>query len=534
MRKVIFRAVVMILAIIITWCRPALGESPEVVMRVALSVAVPFEFVLEQDAKVFPLLPAGSQDDEKEACSGRESEGGKPYISLSSSKEPFLIKAGNVPREVVLCYPSGGAVSFLGGLRIVPVDHGASAFQIGDRHYPGVLEISCGVSRTGSYEIIAVNLVDLESYTEGVLAGEVYPSWAPEALKAQAVAARTYALRRKTESESRNRVYDVDDTVLSQVYLGKNRVEAFRDAVSETRGEVLVYEGIPIKAHYFASGGGTTEGDEEVWLGGSNEPYLTAREDFDRMSPHYRWKEPFVIKGSDLLGKLGLKSADAGWIEPSIRSGDKILAYRFNAGGRTVNLTREQIRQKLGLQSPRFDIAIRDGEGMEKTLKSRESLSSSTVLIFDGVGKGHGVGLSQWGAQGMATMLARDGAPLYTYVDILSHYYPGAELVDNYNIPKGLIELEGLIELALDKHVESVYEGNVEPAQEDHAEQIYEDDKDHREAVCEDHTEPVEGDHTKPEYEEHTEEPVCDGETELMQEDDIEPVYDYRIQVVPE
>ncbi|NLJ59469.1 MAG: hypothetical protein GX338_00810, partial [Firmicutes bacterium] len=170
----------------------------------------------------------------------------------------------------------------------------------------------------------------------------------------------------------------------------------------------------------------------------------------------------------------------------------------------------------------------------EKTLKSRESLSSSTVLIFDGVGKGHGVGLSQWGAQGMATMLAHDGAPLYTYVDILSHYYPGAELVDNYNIPKGLIELEGLIELALDKHVESVYEGNVEPAQEDHAEHIYEDDKDHREAVCEDHTEPVEGDHTKPEYEEHTEEPVCDGETELMQEDDIEPVYDYRIQVVPE
>ena len=111
MRKVIFRAVVMILAIIITWCRPALGESPEVVMRVALSVAVPFEFVLEQDAKVFPLLPAGPQDEEKEACSGRESEDGKPYINLSSSKRTFHDKAGNVPRELCFATRPGCALS---------------------------------------------------------------------------------------------------------------------------------------------------------------------------------------------------------------------------------------------------------------------------------------------------------------------------------------------------------------------------------------------------------------------------------------
>lgn len=478
MRKAVIRAV-MAFALLVVWCRPSYGENPPAVMRVALSVAPPFEFLLEQDAHAFPLLPVGSVDEEK-ASLGRETDGNQPYISLFSSGKSFMIKAGNIPREVVLCYPSGEEVSFLGGLRIAPKEPGASAFQIGERRYPGELEISCGVSRTGFYEIIAVSHVDLETYTEGVLAGEVYPSWAPEALKAQAVATRTYALRRKSESESR--VYDVDDTVLSQVYVGENRIEAFRDAVRETRGQVLVYEGVPIKAHYFCSGGGTTEGDEEVWLGGSDEPYLTAREDFDSMSPHYRWKAPYVTKGSDFLGKLGLKPIDSGWIEPSIRSGDKILAYRFRAGDQVANLTREQIRQKLGLASPRFHITVRDGTETGKIVESRTELSSSTEVIFDGVGKGHGVGLSQWGAQGMASMLDSDGTPLYTYVDILKHYYPGAELVDNYNIPKERIEPVS------DDSVEPVYQGTTEPVEEDRPEPA------HRERtgpVCEACPEPM-------------------------------------------
>lgn len=479
MHKVIIVAV-MAFVLITIWCRSAYGESPQVVMRVALAVAPPFEFLLEQDAYAFPLLPARIVDEDEEASFGREIAGNLPYISLFSSGKPFLIKAGNIPREVVLCYPSGEEISFLGGLRIVPLEPGSSAFQMGDRRYRGELEISCGVSKAGFYEIMAINLVDLETYTEGVLAGEVYPSWAAEALKAQAVAARTYALRRKSENESR--AYDVDDTILSQVYVGENQIEAFKAAVRETRGEVLVYEGVPIKAHYFCSGGGITEGDEEVWLGGSDEPYLTAREDFDRMSPYYRWREPYAIGSSDLLRKLGLKPVYPAWIEPSIQSGDKILAYRFRAGDRVVNLTREQIRHKLGLESPRFHITVRDGTETGKVVESREELNSSTVVIFDGVGKGHGVGLSQWGAQGMASMSDSNGAPLYTYVDILKHYYPGAELVDNYNIPKERIEPVS------DDRVEPVYESSTESVEEDHGEPVQ---KKRTEPVCEVRLEPM-------------------------------------------
>ncbi len=492
-RAVLWAAIALVLVTVA--CRPVYGEGPQVVMRVALSVSLPIEFLLEQDAYVFPLLSAElaaePAKEEKEAWRGLEVADNQPYISLVPSREPFRIRAGNASGEVVLCYPSGEAVSFLEGLCILPADHASAAFQIGKRRYPGGLEISYGASKGGSCEIVAINLVDLEAYTEGVLTGEVYSSWAPEALKAQAVATRTYALRRMNENKSRN--YDVDDTVLSQVYLGKNGVEVFRAAVLETRGQVLVYEGVPIRAHYFSSGGGTTEGDEEVWLGGNDEPYLTAREDFDWMSPHYRWKEPFAIEGSDLFGKLGLKPDCTGWIEPSIWSGDKILAYRFCAGGRTVNLTREQIRHKLGLQSPRFHITVRDGEEQEMTVESRMELSSSTVVIFDGVGKGHGVGLSQWGAQGMALMCKSDGVPMHDYVDILKHYYPGAELVDNYNIPM----CEDDTELIQEDHTEHVYDEHAEFVKEDLAE-----------PVCDDHTEPVYEDdkkQIKPDYGDHIE-----------------------------
>jgi len=513
-RRAVLWAVIA-LALMTAWCRPVYGEGPQVVVRVALSVSLPFEFLLEQDAHVFPLPLAKPAEEEREAWrrpEGSDSQpyNSQPYISLAPLKEPFRIRAGNVPGEVVLCYPSGVAVSFLEGLCILPGDHASAAFQIGKRRYPGALEISYGTSRNGSPEIIAINLVDLETYTEGVLAGEVYPSWAPEALKAQAVATRTYALRRMNENKSKG--YDVDDTVLSQVYLGKNGVEAFRTAVLETRGQVLVYEGVPIRAHYFASGGGTTEGDEEVWLGGNDEPYLTARQDFDWMSPYYRWKEPFAIDSDRLFRRLGLKPDCAGWIEPSIWSGDKVLAYRFSDGSRTISLTREQIRQKLGLHSPRFHVSVWDGEGRETAVESRTELSSSAVVVFDGVGKGHGVGLSQWGAQGMALMCTSDGVPIYNYVDILKHYYSGAELVDNYNIPKGFIELAADESAEPAEPAEPSYQssaGFVQPGEEDHKEPTGEDGR----GVIRD------------DYEEDPVAPGCD-DIEVVKDDDTEPIYE--------
>lgn len=434
---------------------------------------------------------------------------------LAASGGPYEVRAGDLPGEVVLATPSGEVVSFLGeGVRIVPRDPLDIAFTLGGVSYRGELQITRRDSWDGTVELVATNRVDIERYVEGVLAGEVYPNWEMEALKAQAVAARTYALYRKAGSYGRE--YDVDDTVAYQRYSGGHSVESFRRAVAETRGEVITYQGRLIKAHYFASGGGTTEGDEEVWLGGGDEPYLEAVADFDQASPHYVWQNPPALWAADFLTRIGLEAVFPAWVEPALVSGDRILSYRFRTPSDSVTLTREEVRRKLGLKSPRFTVRLVDSKetgvlltgipgaprdsdmtgerdvqlaaisagnaaaeadgagGTDAAAKPvlpevgpcvpvREGdvttgyrvrfdkdvlvtgkavgaecageLSPTTLVIIDGVGYGHGVGLSQWGAQGMAVMRDESGGPAYDYVDILKHYYTGVDVVGNYNLP---------------------------------------------------------------------------------------------------
>ncbi|MGE5592795.1 MAG: SpoIID/LytB domain-containing protein, partial [Betaproteobacteria bacterium] len=424
----------------------------------------------------------------------------------STADGPFEVRAGDLPGEVVLVTSSGGTMSFVsGGVRIAPRDSLDIGFTLGGVRYRGELEIRRKDSWDGKVELVAINRIDIESYVEGVLAGEVYPSWEMEALKAQAVAARTYALYRKAASSGRD--YDVDDTVAYQKYSGGHAIESFRRAVTETRGEVVTYQGNLINAHYFASGGGTTEGDEDVWPGGDDEPYLEAVADFDQASPHYVWQNPPALWASDLLTKLGLQAQFPARIEPALISGDKVLTYRFSTPSASMTLTREEIRRKVGLKSPRFTIRVvgpeetgivvpneapdapgahvgpngtarNGGPGSAATdgtakptlpvvggcVALREGASAKgyvvsldrdvvvlgkavgpgsagelkwpgTLVIIDGVGYGHGVGLSQWGAQGMASMRDECGNPVYSYVDILKHYYPGTEVVANYNSP---------------------------------------------------------------------------------------------------
>lgn len=399
-------------------------------------------------------------------------------VDLIAESGPYEVRAGDLPGEVVLEGPSGLRASFPCGVRIVPANHLETAFSLGGSRYRGELEVTKKEPwSTSSAELVTINRVDLETYVEGVLAGEVFPGWEMEALKAQAVAARTYALYRR--SDSLDRGYDVDDTVSYQRYVGGHNVEAFHRAVLETRGEVLTYRGALIKAYYFASGGGTTEGDEEVWPGGGDEPYLSGTKDFDQISPHYSWQNPLALWGIDLLGRLGMQAVFPAWVEPAMKSGEKILAYRFRTATDSRVLTREQIRWKLGLKSPRFKIRLagtnetgikvpasnlpqppalpsitacaarRNGgeiTGYQVTLDAEllvegkevagpEEISPATLVIIDGAGYGHGVGLSQWGAQGMALMRDDSGAPLYSYIDILEHYYSGVEVVGNYNLP---------------------------------------------------------------------------------------------------
>lgn len=476
---------------------PVSSGEPRIVMRVKLSARTPVRFSLHQDSAAHGL---------SSAVVARENTLGKTSVAvldgsgagmdlgfmatpvqvrtaatksvdLPAESGPYEVRAGDLPGEVVLEGPSGLRVSFPCGLRIAPGNPLEISFSLGGNDYRGELEVVKSESRDGSAELVAINRVDLETYIEGVLAGEVLPGWEAEALKAQAVAARTYALYRR--SDGLDRIYDVDDTVSYQRYVGGHNIEAFHRAVLETRGEVLTYRGVLIKAYYFASGGGITEGDEEVWPGGGDEPYLSGTKDFDQISPHYSWPNPLALWGIDLLGRLGIQAVFPAWVEPAMKSGEKILAYRFRTPTDSRVLTREQIRWKLGLKSPRFRMRLagtdetgikvpasslpqppalpsiaacsarRNGgeiTGYQVTLDAevlvkgrevagREEISPATLVIIDGVGYGHGVGLSQWGAQGMALMRDDSGAPLYNYVDILKHYYSGVEVVGNYNLP---------------------------------------------------------------------------------------------------
>jgi stage II sporulation protein D len=412
-------------------------------------------------------------------------------VHLKASHEPYEVRAGDRPGELVLAAPSGELVSFLGeGVRVVPRDPLDMAFNLGGVWYKGELQITRKDSWDGRVELVATNRIDIECYVEGVLAGEVYPNWELEALKAQAVAARTYALYRKAGSCGRE--YDVDDTVAYQRYSGGHYVESFSKAVAQTRGEVITYGGRLAKAHYFASSGGMTEGDEEIWLGGGDEPYLEPVADFDQSCPHYVWQNLPALWAADFLAKLGLQPGFPAWIEPALALDGKILSYRFRTPSDSLTLTREQVRHKLGLKSPRFTLRLVGSEetgvslaamsgsprdevtgvrdagarpalpdvrqcvplrsgglttGYRVTLEkgvtvkgnaveaaSARQLSPETLVIVDGRGYGHGVGLSQWGAQGMATMRNEAGEPAYDYVAILKHYYTGVDVADGYGL----------------------------------------------------------------------------------------------------
>jgi len=242
--------------------------------------------------------------------------------------------------------------------------------------------------------------VALEPYVERAVAGEVWDSWPPEALKAQAVAARTYALHQRRRNAARR--YDVESTVLSQ-RIAQGRVSRrIREAVRATRGEYLSFSRAPILAAFHSSAGGRTASALEVW--GEDLPYLRPVESPDDAAPDFFWTYQIGLED------LGAALREAGLVPR--RSGVRVLE-RSSSGRATridvlgAELSGSELRAVLGgraLRSSLFDVRVEDG-------KAR----------FLGSGAGHGVGLCQWGARELA-LRGR------SYQQILAHYYPGTGL----------------------------------------------------------------------------------------------------------
>ncbi|MDR3612496.1 MAG: SpoIID/LytB domain-containing protein [Candidatus Obscuribacterales bacterium] len=239
-----------------------------------------------------------------------------------------------------------------------------------------------------------INVVNLEDYVLSVLPSEMPSNWALEALKAQAIAARSYAVANLNKHAKDG--YDLTATIADQVYSGVvSESDNSNRAVAETEGMVLKYQGKPITAFFHSTSGGATELAENVWS--KPLPYLQAVADYDDSSPHFSWNRKFTV--SD--------------IERAIPSVGQLLSFDV------VARTPSKRAQYVLAQGTRGCQMI-SGESMRKIFKLPSSLfnvgNEDNSYVFAGRGFGHGLGMSQYGARALADRG-------YNAAQILSYYY---------------------------------------------------------------------------------------------------------------
>ncbi|WP_225999680.1 stage II sporulation protein D [Paenibacillus sp. BJ-4] len=316
------------------------------------------------------------------------------------------------PEMPVAAAKSEAPVTRLPGVPPIPAVPAAPA-----RGVPAVAEpdVRVYVTSTGRTETLP-----LEEYIVGVVAAEMPPSFEGEALKAQAIAARTFITRRLLADDTSGTPAgaDVTDTVKHQAYISKAKLARewghsgkatelakIRQAVHDTKDTIMVYEGKPITASFFSTSNGYTENSEDVWA--KAVPYLrSVSSPWDKqLAPRYT--ETITLSRQSVFDRLGLSRAamaasTGGESTPEIQVLSKTEGHRIKkieVGG-TV-FTGPEIRNKLGLRSAEF------------TWRTEGNKIAITTY-----GYGHGVGMSQWGANGMA----KEG---YTATQILLHYYTG-------------------------------------------------------------------------------------------------------------
>lgn len=258
-----------------------------------------------------------------------------------------------------------------------------------------------------------VETVPLETYVARVVSSEMPAEFELEALKAQALAARTYVVNYMTHMEegSLPEGSDVTDTIQHQVYKNEKelkslwgadynkKISKIKKAVAATKGEILTYDGNPITPAFFSTSNGYTENSEDYWK--NKLPYLRSVESpWDKKSPKYLDQEVFTLEKVEQ--KLGVSIEAAS---------DNVATMSRTESERVANITigdkkftGREVREKLGLRSSDFDIEQKNNH-----------------LIFTTKGFGHGIGMSQYGANGMA----EEGK---SYKDIVQHYYKGIKI----------------------------------------------------------------------------------------------------------
>ncbi len=250
--------------------------------------------------------------------------------------------------------------------------------------------------------------IPFEDYIKGVVASEMPTTFELEALKAQAVASRSYATYQMNGNKTKD--YDVTNTTTNQVYKTENqlkqiwkeeypeKINKIKKAVTETENQILTYNNQVVNAMFFSTSTGVTENSEEIFS--SKVPYLrSVSSKWDEESPSYQ--DTYKLTLNDFYNKLSLPYNQTITIT-NIEKTTTGRTKKLNINGQTIN--GRQLAQKLSLRSNYFDIT-----------QNEENITITTK------GFGHGVGMSQYGANGMA----KEG---YKYDQILKYYYQNTEI----------------------------------------------------------------------------------------------------------
>jgi stage II sporulation protein D len=332
--------------------------------------------------------------------------------------------------DLALSSPEGWRSDPLETATIVGADPSAPV-RVNGKLYRGALDVFR--DPTG---LIVVNRVGLEAYLAGVVSAEMgrRSSNEQEALRAQAVVSRTYALR-SFGGKWRKQGFDVSATLADQVYLGvAGETPEGRTAVDESRGLVLTYQGAPIDAFFYSTCGGRTADGVEVFRGASR-PYLKSIPDqagdgsvYCSISPRYRWHEEW--SGPSLRATLQRYLPRASVKADEVSEVTDIRVGKRSGSGRVEELVIDLGGSEIRVDGPTIRQVLRpsSGELLRSTAFNVDVAGagrSVTRLAVDGAGAGHGVGFCQWGAVGRA----RAGQ---SYDRILEAYFPGTRLERRY------------------------------------------------------------------------------------------------------
>ena len=269
---------------------------------------------------------------------GRRFDSGRTYVAVRGLSGSIVLRSSGGRKLGTYASPlviEGAS----GGLRV----HGRSGNAAEDGRYRGNLEVRA--SKLGG--VSAINAIDIDNYIRGVVAGEMPSSWPQEALRAQAVAARTYALATSKSGDG----FDQYADTRSQVYNGiSGETDATDAAVAATKGEVVSYRGKPVVTYFFSTSGGRTENIENVFIGAKPEPYLTSVDDpHDDVSPRHKWVRRMSLRTAERrLGSLVKGSLKQIRVLQRGKSPRVVRAQIVGTRGRT-SVSGPTLRSELGL-----------------------------------------------------------------------------------------------------------------------------------------------------------------------------------------